>query len=257
MAELGSSGRRQLRDSAFAYIDSRGRRRLPIHDAPHVRNALARFNQVTFEDEASRDRARTKLLKAAKRHGIVPIGFMEGQLRATGPRGLPTGAVTFLMIDVVDSTGLLQQLGDDYGTVLSEWRRLVRGIVRRSGGAEVDARGDEYFAAFKRATSALQAALAIGEAVRSHAFTGGAAVRIRTGVHSGRPTLTESGYVGLAVHAVRRICSEADAEQVIVSRAGVSAAGDELPATVMLTELGERRLKGMPEPELLYLVTPR
>jgi class 3 adenylate cyclase len=257
MAQLKSSGRRQLRDSAFAYVDSRGRRRLPIHDAAHVRNALARFNQVTFEDEASRDRARTKLLKAAKRHGIVPIGFMEGQLRTSGPRGLPTGAVTFVMIDVVDSTGLLQQLGDDYGAVLTEWRRLVRGVVRRSGGVEIDARGDEYFAAFKRATAALQAALAIGAAVRSHAFTGGAAVRIRTGVHSGRPTLTESGYVGLAVHAVRRICSEADAEQIIVSRAGVSAAGEELPHTVLLTDLGARRLKGLPDAEVLYLVTEK
>src|SRR5437763_4315707 len=82
MPELGPKARAQLPDSAFAYIDSSGSRRLPINDEAHVRNALARFNQVRFEDEAARDRARTRLLKAAKKYGIVPLGFMTGQLRS-------------------------------------------------------------------------------------------------------------------------------------------------------------------------------
>src|SRR5687768_15406168 len=46
MATLSAKERAQLPDSAFAYIDSSGKRRLPIHDASHVRNALARFGQV-------------------------------------------------------------------------------------------------------------------------------------------------------------------------------------------------------------------
>src|SRR2546425_11063073 len=82
MPELGPKARAQLPDSAFAYIDSTGSRRLPINDEAHVRNALARFNQVRFEDETARDRARTRLLKAAKKYGIVPLGFMTGQLRS-------------------------------------------------------------------------------------------------------------------------------------------------------------------------------
>jgi hypothetical protein len=56
---LSAKERAQRPDSAFAYIDSRGRRRLPIHDASHVRNAVARFGQVAFEDEAARDRRAT------------------------------------------------------------------------------------------------------------------------------------------------------------------------------------------------------
>ena len=47
-----------------------------------MRNALARFNQVAFEDDAARERARKRLLEAAKKYGIVPIGFMTGQLRS-------------------------------------------------------------------------------------------------------------------------------------------------------------------------------
>jgi class 3 adenylate cyclase len=82
MARLSASERASLPDSAFAYVDSRGRRRLPIHDESHVRNALARFDQVAFEDDAARERARTRLLNAAKRYGIVPVGFITGQLQS-------------------------------------------------------------------------------------------------------------------------------------------------------------------------------
>src|SRR6202171_6225093 len=82
MSQLNSKKRAQLPKSAFAYVDSKGRRRLPINDEPHVRNALARFNQVGFEDDEARERARKRLLNAAKKYGIVPVGFMTGQLQS-------------------------------------------------------------------------------------------------------------------------------------------------------------------------------
>jgi hypothetical protein len=82
MSQLDPKKRAQLPNSAFAYVDSRGRRRLPLTDESHVRNALARFNQVAFEDEAARERARKRLLGAAKKYGIVPIGFMTSQLQS-------------------------------------------------------------------------------------------------------------------------------------------------------------------------------
>src|SRR5688500_15650273 len=82
MAKLDAGKRDKLPDSAFAYDDSRGRRRLPIHDESHVRNALARFNQVRCEDEGARERARKRLLTAAKRYSIVPIGFITGQIES-------------------------------------------------------------------------------------------------------------------------------------------------------------------------------
>ena len=82
MSQLDAKKRAKLPNSAFAYVDSKGRKRLPINDESHVRNALARFTQVAFEDEAARERARKRLLGAAKKYGIVPIGFMTGQLES-------------------------------------------------------------------------------------------------------------------------------------------------------------------------------
>src|SRR5437870_9822250 len=82
MARLKTGKRARLPDSAFAYVDSRGRRRLPVHDKAHVRNALARFKQVPFESDAARERARKRLLNAAKKCRIVPVGFITGELQS-------------------------------------------------------------------------------------------------------------------------------------------------------------------------------
>ena len=70
MAELSTKARDTLRSSQFAYVDREGGEHLPIHDASHVRNALARFNQTDFESQAAKDRARRKILRAANRFGI-------------------------------------------------------------------------------------------------------------------------------------------------------------------------------------------
>jgi len=365
MSTLDSRRRAKLPASAFAYIDSKGRRRLPIHDESHVRNALARFNQVVFEDDAARERARRKLLVAARKYGIVPIGFMTGQLesrtseatagrlvvelgqagtpaeferrvraalrdptlvvlhwsdsaggyldvegrlaslpemhgervatllerqgqpmtalvhaaavlkngallktvtaavrlavendrlrgqiqaQASEVRTLPTGIVTFLLTDVEGSTELLQRLGDRYAALLADIRALIRGCVHRAGGREVDARADEFLGVFVRASGALEAALGIERALRSRAWPEGVCVRVRTGIHSGRPTLTDSGYVGLAVHTVARICSAGHGGQILLSVAARDALGRARPVGLRMRALGSHRFHGLREP---------
>ena len=252
MPPLGAKERAKLPDSAFAYIDSQGRRRLPIHDPAHVRNALARFSQVAFEDEGARDKARTRLLRAAKKHGIVPIGFVSSQLQPQ--RRLPKGQVTFLLTDIEGSTELLGRLDDRYAPLLGDVRRLVRAAVRQAAGREVDARADELFAVFEEAASALAAALAIQRAMRATAWPDGVDVRVRIGVHRGRPTLTDSGYVGLSVHTTARICFAAHGGQIVVSSAVRSAVLTSLADGVSLRSLGAWRFQGLREAEDLYQV---
>jgi class 3 adenylate cyclase len=252
MPRLGAKERAQLPDSAFAYIDSRGRRRLPIHDASHVRNALARFNQVIFEDEAARDRARSRLLRAAQKHGIMPIGFISAQLQPQ--LKLPTGQVTFLLTDIEGSTELLARIGDRYADLLADVRRLVRGAVRRVGGHDVSARGDDVFAVFEGAPAALEAALAIQRATRDRDWPQESTVRLRIGLHRGRPALTETGYVGLSVHAAARICFAAHGGQIVMSAAVRGDVVDSLPEGVGLRSLGAWRFRGLPEPLVIFQV---
>jgi len=265
LPELAAAARARLPDSAFAYIDSQGRRRLPIHDASHVRNALARFEQVAFEDDLARERARQRLLRAAKKHGIVPLGFFDGQLRkerlqteikarARNIASLPRGTVTFVLTDIEGSTGLTQRLGDGYATVLRDVRALIRKSVRDAGGHEVDARADEFFAVFRQPARALDAAVGIQRSLRKREWPDGAEVCVRIGIHTGRTTLTDSGYVGIAVHTAARVCSAGHGGQILLSSASRDALKEGDPAGITFRTLGRYALAGLPEPEALFQV---
>jgi len=70
MAELSTKQRDKLARSDFAYVDREGGEHLPIHDASHVRNAMARFNHTDFESKAAKTRARKKILAAARKFDI-------------------------------------------------------------------------------------------------------------------------------------------------------------------------------------------
>ena len=96
MATLDARARDKLRSNQFAYVDSDGGEHLPIHDEAHVRNAIARFNQTEFESAAAKERARKKIVSAAKRHGIEvgeddnvakPARSMRAASTKRGPRG--------------------------------------------------------------------------------------------------------------------------------------------------------------------------
>lgn len=73
-------------------------------------------------------------------------------------------------------------------------------------------------------------------------------VRVRMGIHSGRPTLTETGYAGLAVHATARICQCAHGGQIVVSSAARAAVRESLGEGVTLRSLGAVRFKGLRDP---------
>ena len=70
MTELDATHRNRLHDDSFAWIDRQGERHLPINDAEHVRNAIARFNQTDFDEPDAKGAAARKILRAAKEHGI-------------------------------------------------------------------------------------------------------------------------------------------------------------------------------------------
>jgi class 3 adenylate cyclase len=261
MAPLDAKARAGLRDNAFAYVDSKGQRRLPIHDAPHVRNALARFEQTRFESDAARERARQRLLQAAKKFGISPIGFFGGQLRTERRQAelrahsakiasLPRGIVTFLWLDVEGSTPLAQQLGDEYPRLLDAVWKTINAAVRQHTGAEVDIRGDEYIGVFRKPLDALNAAVGIQRELAQRRLP--REVRVRIGLHTGRPTISDAAYVGITVHTAARVCAAGHGGQILLSSAAYDAMSDALPAGMSFRPLGSYTLAGLPEPEALF-----
>lgn len=262
MARLKSSERAKLPDSAFAYVDSRGRRRLPIHDQSHVRNALARFDQVDYETEADREKARTRLLRAAKKYGILPIGFIETQLRSerAAPREpgtlmMPSGFVTLLLTDIEASTRHLRRLGDQYEELLGRVRRIARQTVGAAGGVEVEVRADETFSMFEDAAAGVMAAVEMQRTMASTTWPDGVDVRIRVGLHSGDVRLTSNGYIGLAIHKADRVRGLAGGGQIICSAETRNAARRTLPDGIGYLPLGRHELAGLPKTHPLYQPT--
>ena len=96
MPELTTKARDQLRKSDFAYVDADGEGHLPINDASHVRNAIARWNQTEFQSVSAKENARKKILRAAKRFDVEigedarvtrPAKSLRAASTKAGPRG--------------------------------------------------------------------------------------------------------------------------------------------------------------------------
>jgi predicted ATPase/class 3 adenylate cyclase len=155
---------------------------------------------------------------------------------------LPAGTVTLLFTDVEGSTRLLHELGDRYADVLGEHRRVLRKAFARHGGVEVDTQGDAFFVAFGTATDAVAAA-----AECSSGLAGGP-VRVRIGIHTGEPFVTDEGYVGVDVHRAARIMSAGHGGQVLLSEETRALIGGKQ----ILTDLGMHRLQDMRRPEKLF-----
>jgi predicted ATPase/class 3 adenylate cyclase len=153
----------------------------------------------------------------------------------------PHGTVTLLFTDIEGSTRLLQELGDEYTDVLADHRRTLREEFARHGGVEVSMEGDAFFVAFAKASDALAAAAAARDALA------GGPIRVRMGLHTGEPTLTEEGYAGIDVHRAARIAAAGHGGQILVSQATRDLAGAD-----RLHDLGVHRLKDLAAPERLY-----
>ena len=165
---------------------------------------------------------------------------------------LPSGTVTFLFTDIEGSTRLLQQLGEDYTSLLADHDQLLRGIFERYNGNIRGTEGDSFFVAFSSAMDALHAVIQVQQALAAHPWINGVSVRVRMGLHTGEPQISELGYVGIDVHRAARIAAAAHGGQVLLSQTTRDLVHGVLPDDVSLRDLGEHRLKDLRQPKRLY-----
>jgi predicted ATPase/class 3 adenylate cyclase len=155
----------------------------------------------------------------------------------------PTGTVTLLFTDIEGSTRLLHDLGPDaYAAELAAHRRVLRTAFARYGGVEMDTQGDAFFVAFAQAPSAVEAAQAIKAGLAS------GPIRIRMGLHTGTPLVTDEGYVGNDVHQAARIAAAGHGGQIVLS----PMTAELVRETFSLSALGSHRLKDFPEAVSLF-----
>ena len=121
--------------------------------------------------------------------------------------------VTMLFTDLVGSTGRAAALGDlRWRELLERHNDMVRHVLARHGGREVDRAGDGFLATFDGPARAVRAALAIVAELAS------LELEVRVGVHTGEVELVGEGIGGIAVHTAARVAALAEAGEVLATR---------------------------------------
>ena len=163
----------------------------------------------------------------------------------------PRGTVTLLFTDIEGSTVLAERLDERWPDLLAEHNRILRMAFTAHGGTELGTEGDAFFVAFTDAASAAAAAADVQRALAGHAWPEGDAIRVRIGLHTGQPTPTADGFVGLDMHRAARVAAAAHGAQVLLSQ----ATRDLLPETMAglrFRDLGDHRLKDLSGPQRLH-----
>jgi class 3 adenylate cyclase len=173
---------------------------------------------------------------------LLDIG---GNIEAIGvPREHQRIVTTLLMTDIVDSTRIAGELGDQlWRQRLADHNRVVRTALARAEAREVNTTGDGFLVMFASAAAAIRAAAGIRDAVRR------LGLEIRVGVHTGEVELLPNDIGGISVHAVARIMALAGPSEVLVSAVAVGLADG---IGVAVEPAGTHALKGLERPIEVY-----
>lgn len=170
--------------------------------------------------------------------------FLTGFREARRPERL---LATVVFTDIVASTERVAALGDRrWRELLDRHREVVRHVLARYRGREVDTTGDGVLATFDGPGRAIRAAEALRDSVRDLGLT------IRAGVHTGEIELAGEEIRGIAVHIGARVAAMAGPGEVLVS----STVRDLVAGSdIMFDDIGIHSLKGVPGEWRLFRVT--
>ncbi|AXI55086.1 hypothetical protein SuNHUV7_41230 (plasmid) [Pseudoseohaeicola sp. NH-UV-7] len=173
------------------------------------------------------------------------LGEIEAFVTGSKPKPVfnrVLAAVVFT--DIVDSTSLAQQLGDDaWHSTLEKHNSIIREQFRQFRGQEVKSLGDGFLATFDGPGRAIHCAKAIGDALSN------LDLKVRIGVHTGEVEISANDVRGIAVNIAARIAELGGGGDIVVSRTVKDlVAGSGLD----FESLGSRELKGLPEAWHVY-----
>jgi WD40 repeat protein len=182
--------------------------------------------------------------------------FVE-RLRAGWHATLPTGAMTFMLTNVVGSASLWDASPAAMSKALVRHDAVVTRAVEEAGGRLIKSmgEGDSTVSVFPRAGDALRAALAAHAGLAAEEWPTPVPIRIRSALHTGDADLRDGQYFGPALNRAARLRSLADAEEILLSELTADVVANDLPQGVELVGLGTHRLRGSAEPELVHAVS--
>ncbi len=174
--------------------------------------------------------------------------------QAPATKELPSGVVTFLLTDIVESSALWEDAPDAMAKALERHDAIVGEIVAAHDGTLLKSKleGDATVSVFARATGATIAALALLDALAAEAWPEGAAPRLRMAMHTGEAFERGGDYFGPALNRAARLRGLAGADEVLLSQAVTELVRDHLPPDVMLLDRGHRNLRGLSRGENVF-----
>lgn len=212
-------------------------------DAAQARTLLGQ----AYAQSGDRAAARLELEGAQATFAEIGAPFEEHRIERL-LAGLVPGSreiQTFVFTDIVDSTRLVELLGDEGWDSLLRWHdRIVRACFIAHSGREIKHEGDGFFVAFPDPRSALDCAIVLQRTLDEHRREHGFAPRVRIGVHAAEATRRGGDYFGQGVHVAARVAGAGAAGQILTSAATLEAVGEGYSASRPY----QLDLKGIAEP---------
>jgi class 3 adenylate cyclase len=144
------------------------------------------------------------------------LGAVLDLQRAAELLGESPARRTFMFTDIVDSTKLIEVVGEEKWRKVLTWHdRSLRELIEQAGGEVIKQTGDGYFAAFQSSAAAVEAAAAIQRTLDAHEPL---APDVRIGLHTGGAFHKGDDYAGQGVHVAARIGALAGAGEILASR---------------------------------------
>src|SRR5579864_7820857 len=163
------------------------------------------------------------------------------------------GTRTIVFTDIVGSTNMTQQLGDEIALdMLQLHDRIVREALTATNGREVKHTGDGIMAVFHSAASAVRCGISVQQNICQHRNDNPSLpLQVRIGMAAGEPIEHHNDLFGSTVQLAARLCAHADPEQILVSNAVAELCiGKALP----FTNIGPVVLKGFAQPVHVHRV---
>ena len=170
--------------------------------------------------------------------------------RKASPQGPVKRWVAVMFSDIVDSTRLAEEVGDDEWTaVVSRYREYVRAAFATRGGEEVGTQGDGFLAQFPNPGDAVLCAVDIQRDVDA-VDAAGSGLRVRIGVHAGEAVADDGDLIGRVVNLAARVTGEAEPGEILVTE----PVADYVSGELRLQDRGLRELRGVPQPRHVLAV---
>jgi DNA-binding SARP family transcriptional activator/tetratricopeptide (TPR) repeat protein len=239
----------------------------PLRERLHAQRMLALYRSGRQADalEAYRQ-ARSALVEQI---GVEPGQELVALQRAmlahdpalTDPdtdEPLPTGVVTFLLTDIEGSTRLWDRRPQAMTDALQLHDELTARTVEANHGHLLKSKGegDATLSVFHRASDAILCATELQAAVAHAPWPAGCELHVRIAVHTGEAHEREGDYFGPAVNRAARLRALARGGTTVISQATAELVRDRLPPGLMLTDLGEHKLRGISRPERVLALRP-